>query len=265
MAKEFLLILLFFIVTAGGLAGVFFSRRIESRPKRGGAVFVILVLYLALSYLIARWAGAGGWPEGMIAVPVVAVVGLSVALIMLIALIFALFTGRKTSPVKRVVLITLLSLIGIALLALIFIRPIKTQWYLRDVDDPDPTTRSLAVIMVGEYGNKKVLPVLLKAAEDEDSGVRESAVFGMMSLGDPGAAPAVRRALVDKNPNVRRAAAYCIFSVARGQPWLLEELLPLLADPDESVREAAVSSLDAIDADWLKRPDVPPSYRDDVQ
>jgi HEAT repeat protein len=112
--------------------------------------------------------------------------------------------------------------------------------------------------MVGEYGSKKVLPVLLKAAEDTDDGVRESAVFGMMSLGDPGGAPAVRRALNDESPSVRRAAAYCVVAVARGEPWLLEELLPLLADPDESVREAAVSSLDAVDPDWRDREDIPP-------
>ncbi|MBN1573482.1 MAG: HEAT repeat domain-containing protein [Deltaproteobacteria bacterium] len=265
MAKEFISIILFFIVTAGGLAGVFFSWRIESRPKRGAVILAALALYIAVSCIIARWAGSGGWPEGMIALPVIVVVGLPVALLMLIALILALFAGGKPSRIKRAVLVTLLSLIGIALLTMIFNRPIRTMWYLKDVDNPNPVTRRLAVIMVGEYGTKRVLPVLLKAAGDKDSGVRESAVFGMMSLGDPEAAPAVRRALKDESPEVRRAAAYCVVSVARGQPWLLEELLPLLADPDESVREAAISSLDAVDADWRKRPEVPPEYRVDTK
>lgn len=264
MAKEFLLIGLFLITTAAAVGGVVASWKIENRAKRGAAIFAILAFYLFISYLIARWAGAGGWPEGMLAIPFVVMVAMPVALGMLIAFIFTLFAGGKPSSLKRAALITALSLIGVAILGMIFNRPIRAQWYLRDVDNPDPTTRRLAVIMVGEYGSKKVLPVLLKAAGDEDSGVRESAVFGMMSLGDPGAAPAVRRALKDESPNVRRAAAYCIVSVARGEPWLLEELLPLLSDTDEWVREAAVSSLDAVDTGWRKRPGVPPSYRDDV-
>ncbi len=260
MGKEFFLIGLFIVVTAGVIGGAALSWRIVDRIKRGAAIFSLMAFYLFISFLIAKWAGAGGWPEGMIVIPVVMVVVFPVALGMFIGALFALFAGGKPSVIKKVALVTILSLIGIILLGLVFNRPIRTEWYLRDVENPDPFKRRLAVIMVGEFGSKKVLPVLLKAVEDEESGVRESAVFGMMSLGDVGAAPAIRKALKDESPKVRRAAAYCIVSVGRGEPWLLDELLSLIHDPDESVREAAVSGLDAVDANWRKGLDFSPQY-----
>jgi HEAT repeats len=268
MLKEFLLIGLFIVVTVSGIGGAALSWRIAVRVKRGVAILSLMAIYLLVSYLIARWVGSGGWPEGMIAIPIVVVVALPVALGMFIGAVFALFTGGKPNVLKKIMLVTILSLVGIILLGLAFNKPIRTEWYLRDVENPDPVKRRLAVIMVGKYGSSKgnskgsakVLPVLLKAVEDEDSGVRESAVFGMMNLGDSGATPAILKALKDESPNVRRAAAYCIVPVGRGEPWLLGVLLPLIHDPDESVREAVVSGLDAVDANWRKGLNVPPQY-----
>ncbi len=272
MLKEFLLIGLFIAVTASGIGGAALSWRIVARVKRGVAILSLMAIYLLVSYLIARWVGSGGWPEGMIAIPIVVVVALTVALGMFIGAVFALFTGGKPNVLKKIVLVTILSLVGIILLGLIFNKPIRTEWYLRDVENPDPVERRLAVLMVGKYGSskgnskgnskgsEKVLTVLLKAVEDEDSGVRESAVFGMMNLGDNRAVQAILKALKDESPNVRRAAAYCIVPVGSGEPWLLDVLLPLIHDPDESVREAAVSGLDAVDINWRKGMEVPPQY-----
>jgi HEAT repeat protein len=80
----------------------------------------------------------------------------------------------------------------------------------KKLEDPDPETRTEAVILIGRaYPNdEQTVPALVKTLDDDDATVRFAAVIALGNLGTKTEAvtDALRKRLSDENEEVRKAA-----------------------------------------------------------
>ncbi|MEX2216561.1 MAG: HEAT repeat domain-containing protein [Phycisphaeraceae bacterium] len=118
------------------------------------------------------------------------------------------------------------------------------------VKDKDLAVRVLAAQVLGKIKHVEAVPILITAMEDEDRGVRDSAILALAETGEP-AIPALGQLLKHEDWQKRWAAAYALNVI--GTIKTAEQLVRVLNDEDERVREQAVTAMarigkDAIDA-----------------
>jgi HEAT repeat protein len=107
---------------------------------------------------------------------------------------------------------------------------------LRALEDPEPSTRSVAASMLSRLEPASAADGVVRALRDEDARVRVAALDGIAD--DPTSVPLARSVLDDGTPEVRRRA---IAIVARHGGSLGPAGEALLADPDPSVRATAAA------------------------
>ncbi len=260
MAKEFLSVGLFLILTVAAFIAVARLWRRYGRARRAGGIVVVAAAYLGLAYLISLWAGKGGWPEGMFFMMIAVFVVPAAVFVLVVLLILALFgsDGKSARPVALTVSFTLL---GLIILALVFNQYLRLAWYRMDIANPDPDERAYAVLMVGETGLRAAEPMVVSALDDPSPRVRENAVLALASLDDPDTLPLAREALTDEDARVREMAVIVVVPLGRGGPEVVADLKRMLDDPDPYVREAAASGLDGVAPEWRSAPDAPEEYR----
>jgi hypothetical protein len=261
MAKEFISLGLFLLLSAGVVFVLVPLWRMSGRAGRAVGVVLIGAAYVALTFVISQWASSGGWPEGMFVIMAAVFVAPVVVLIYLVALIIALFGGGEVRTWRRTALWISFLILALIIAALALNKQIRAAWYQRDLDNPDPHKRGYAVLMLGHTELRSMVPVIVERLGDEDPAVREDALLALCTIDDPKALPAVREALNDPDPGVREKAVTVIVPLGRGGPEVIDDLMRMLADPEARVRDAAVSGLDTIDPQWRERPDVPQAYR----
>ncbi|MDX1995049.1 MAG: HEAT repeat domain-containing protein [bacterium] len=109
--------------------------------------------------------------------------------------------------------------------------------------------RQFAAESLGSVGDRTAVQPLTYALEDEHTAVRVAAAAALGKLGDSTAVSALEAALRDKSPEVRGAAIQALTAIDATQNTLL---IPLLADPDDAVRERVREALAAQGANALK-------------
>jgi hypothetical protein len=260
MAKEFISVGLFFVLTVAAFIVTARLWRRGGRTRRAAGIVGIAAAYLALTYLVSLWVGKGGWPEGMFFMMIAVFVVPAAVLVLVVLLIMALFgyDGTSRRPIGLIVSFTLL---GLIILAAAFNQYLRLAWYRMDINDPDPDERAYAVLMIGETGIAAAGPVIVSALHDPDPHVRENAVLALASLDDPNTLPMAREALADEDAGVREMAVIVVVPLGRGGPEVVADLRRMLDDPDPRVREAAAGGLDGIDPGWRSAPDTPEEYR----
>jgi hypothetical protein len=261
MAKEFISLGLFLLLSAGAIFGIFTLWRVRGRAGRAAGIALIGAAYVALTFVICQWASAGGWPEGMFVIMAAVFVAPVVVIVCVIALILALFGGAEKKTWQRSALWISFLILALIIAALALNKQIRAAWYQKDLDDPNPHKRGYALLMLGGTELKSMVPVIVDHLADEDPSVRRDALLALSTIDDRTALPAVREALNDPDPGVRETAVTVIIPLGRGGPEVADDLVRMLSDPDEGVRDAAVSGLDTIDPQWRERPDVPQAYR----
>ncbi len=102
------------------------------------------------------------------------------------------------------------------------------------VSDPSAERRARAAEALGEFMDFNALATLATASKDADPSVRVAAVRALARLNTPGAGPLITAALADPVLAVRSAAVDVVLLVAGFNGFA--PLLPLLADPDASLR-----------------------------
>lgn len=101
----------------------------------------------------------------------------------------------------------------------------------------DPAVRRQAAAALGQLGAKQAVPVLIEAAADaEDRFVEHALIYSLIQLGVP--AP-LQKQLSHESPRVRQAALIALDQMERS-PLREQQALTLLADPDASLRRAAL-------------------------
>lgn len=119
-------------------------------------------------------------------------------------------------------------------------------------DDPDSGVRSAALRGLGNHGEPRHVPLLVRGLSDPDDQVRLEAARGLQRLHDAGAIPALLSAIrepadarvqpgEEPNPDVRAEAAVALGQYA--EPRVVEGLIAALRDESLGVNRAAVLSL----------------------
>ena len=103
--------------------------------------------------------------------------------------------------------------------------------------------RQKAVEALAQIDDPRVLSPLLIALEDENSAVKISAARAIGQLGNPIAAEDLLRMVEDSSAEVRVAAVQAFGQLAADAEVDLKTLIPLLADFDDDVRDAAEAVL----------------------
>jgi HEAT repeat protein len=97
-------------------------------------------------------------------------------------------------------------------------------------DDPQPLIRRLAVLSLGELGERDegVVAALIRRLDDDDALCRSMAAFTLRRIGPDGkpAVPHLRRLLADPDPNVRLQASKALYDLSRGDR---SEILPVFS------------------------------------
>jgi HEAT repeat protein len=107
--------------------------------------------------------------------------------------------------------------------------------------DRDARVRAAAAHALGELGDLRALPDLVRLLDDQDALVRELAVVALGDVGEDEACAELHAALRSRHPEVRfQAVASYVKACAQPQ---LSALKPLLRDDDAKVRESALRSL----------------------
>lgn len=101
--------------------------------------------------------------------------------------------------------------------------------------------RREAVAILGRIGDRAAIPALVSRLTDETAWVRGQAAEALGWIGDPEATGALTRALQDSSDVVRLQAVRALGAILRWK--CVDPFVPLLADPAESVREAAAVEL----------------------
>jgi len=108
--------------------------------------------------------------------------------------------------------------------------------------DPDPSVRaSAAAELAGLTGDADAVATLVELAADGDADVRAVAFRAMLRTRDARLAEAARTGLQDADPGARAEAAGAFASI--GSAGAIPLLLPMLADADALVRDAAAAAL----------------------
>lgn len=84
---------------------------------------------------------------------------------------------------------------------------------IQGLKDPNPTVRRLAAKALGQLGDLKSIPVLLKLLEDGDRQVRAAAAISLGSYHHPLAAQTILDALPDAKPAVRAGMVYALAQI----------------------------------------------------
>jgi len=108
--------------------------------------------------------------------------------------------------------------------------------------DSDWNVRSHAIRVVGESGDRALLPSVHAALADDRLEVRESASRVLMTLGDASSLAPLRKALSDREGVVRSHAADALIRIA-GVAELGELAQVVSADPDPAVRAGTVRAM----------------------
>jgi len=111
-------------------------------------------------------------------------------------------------------------------------------------DDPDDDVRQFAVEALGKLGGDLAAETALAVLGDADPWVRAEALVALDRLDRDGHAPAIEGCLTDDHHAVRRNAAISLFK-RRGEA-ALDDLLSLVADPSDRVREWVAHMLGGI-------------------
>ena len=108
--------------------------------------------------------------------------------------------------------------------------------------DPDPSVRApAAATLAGLTGDADAVATLVELAADEDADVRAVSFRAMLRTRDARLAEAARTGLQDADPGARGEAAGAFASI--GSAGAIPLLLPMLADADALVRDAAAAAL----------------------
>ncbi|NQU11028.1 HEAT repeat domain-containing protein [bacterium] len=105
----------------------------------------------------------------------------------------------------------------------------------------DPAVRTLAAMVLGEYGEGKGGDVLWRLIADENQIVRVTAAGAVVRLSRLTPVPARATGLVDERPTVRRLTAAALAGV--GDESVESHLIDALRDQDELVRCEVVKAL----------------------
>jgi hypothetical protein len=100
--------------------------------------------------------------------------------------------------------------------------------------------------------DRRILPLLHRAASDSQAGIRASAVFQLTRIGDMG--PATRALVVESDPDVRATAAEAIGYYWTGEPEPISALRDATDDDDPKVAKAAKSALRRLRLSKVPRP-----------
>ena len=108
--------------------------------------------------------------------------------------------------------------------------------------DPDPSVRApAAATLAGLTGDADAVATLVELAADDDADVRAVSFRAMLRTRDARLAEAARTGLQDADPGARGEAAGAFASI--GSAGAIPLLLPMLADADALVRDAAAAAL----------------------
>ncbi len=84
---------------------------------------------------------------------------------------------------------------------------------IQALKDPNPTVRRLAAKALGQLGDLKSIPILLKLLEDSDRQVRAAAAISLGSYHHPLAAQTILDALPNAQPAVRAGMVYALAQI----------------------------------------------------
>ncbi len=117
-------------------------------------------------------------------------------------------------------------------------------WRLQQLRSIDWKVRSQAAEKLGESGDQRAVPALVKALEDKDRNVREAAAGALGNIGNASAVDPLLETLRDSDRSVRRSAAEALGRI--GDERVIERLLPLLKDKDSDLRSAVAKALETM-------------------
>ncbi len=104
------------------------------------------------------------------------------------------------------------------------------------LEDPSPAVVRTAAEAIGRIGDSKaVAPLLSAGRRADDRALEHSIIYAMIEIGD---AKSIRRGLQDKNPHAHRAALIALSQLA-ADDLAADDVLPLLTDPSQPLRDAA--------------------------
>ncbi|UCH96466.1 MAG: HEAT repeat domain-containing protein [Candidatus Aminicenantes bacterium] len=113
--------------------------------------------------------------------------------------------------------------------------------FLELLKSPSASVREHAASALGELGDLRAVPELIKALRDEDAVVREHAATALGRLGDKQAVPALIKVLRDEDAVVREHAATALAKL--GDKQAVPALIRALRDENAVVREHVASAL----------------------
>ena len=98
--------------------------------------------------------------------------------------------------------------------------------------------RQAAAESLGVVGDKSVVHPLIYALSDQSSRVKIGAINSLAQIADPLAIEALTETLNDENGDVRHRAILALGIIGAEHEISADALIPLLADPQDNVREA---------------------------
>jgi HEAT repeat protein len=119
----------------------------------------------------------------------------------------------------------------------------------RAIDDPERSARIAAAAeatrLVKERGDRRALPILLRAANDPDGQVKQSATLLLQSLGTDAkdAEAALVALLKDPNPSIRASSATALMEITGDAAKYAAILTEMLRSKEAADREAAAQAL----------------------
>ena len=114
------------------------------------------------------------------------------------------------------------------------------------IKDDDEYIRRTAIEVINASGEMSDFEQVLDALEDSDWWVRERAIDALGSMGSDKSLPLLYKAL-GKDEHTRRAAVRALGQI--GNRGAIKQLVPLLKDPDETVRKETLQALTALSSE----------------
>jgi len=114
------------------------------------------------------------------------------------------------------------------------------------IKDDDEYIRRTAIEVINASGEISDFEQVLDALEDSDWWVRERAIDALGSMGSDKSLPLLYKAL-KKDEHTRRAAVRALGQI--GNRGAIKELVPMLRDPDETVRKETLQALAALSSE----------------
>ncbi len=182
--------------------------------------------------------------------------------------------GTSKDPRAIAPLVTSLSKVYFASVALYQLGPAVVEPLIAAARDPDPNVRKRAVEALMLTHDPRAIPAVAAAISDPEAEVRQSALISLHilnapnypealkeALNDPDAStramalrasgklpnaesvPIVINALRDSDPSIRNAAATYLTPTQTADPQVAQALIALVQDPDSSVSWSAIQSL----------------------